>query len=239
MSGQNRSTAVMQRRVEAPDSLDDFPTPPWATRALCEVLINRLGLSLARETVLEPACNRGFMARPLAEYFRTVEASDIHDYGFGAVRDFLPQTLLQPTRIEHAKRPAWCCTNPPFNLAGEFVREGLARVGIGVAMFVRVAWLESEERYRDLFSNPATRPSYWLQFVERVVLLQGRLVRAGAVDPKTGKKASTATAYGWAIWMIGEQPDWMKTGWIAPCRQRLERPGDYPEYPPGYFAETA
>lgn len=34
----NRSTAVMQRRVEPLDSLDDFPTPPWATRALCEWL---------------------------------------------------------------------------------------------------------------------------------------------------------------------------------------------------------
>jgi len=27
--GQNISTAVMQRRHEAPDSLDYFPTPPW------------------------------------------------------------------------------------------------------------------------------------------------------------------------------------------------------------------
>ena len=31
---QNTSTAVMARRAEAPDSLDFFPTPPWATRAL-------------------------------------------------------------------------------------------------------------------------------------------------------------------------------------------------------------
>jgi hypothetical protein len=32
---QNRSSAVMQQRSEPHDSLDDFPTPPWATRALC------------------------------------------------------------------------------------------------------------------------------------------------------------------------------------------------------------
>lgn len=31
---QNRSHAVMAQRIEAPDSRDDFPTPPWATRAL-------------------------------------------------------------------------------------------------------------------------------------------------------------------------------------------------------------
>lgn len=29
---QNRSNAVMATRVEASDSLDDFPTPPWATQ---------------------------------------------------------------------------------------------------------------------------------------------------------------------------------------------------------------
>src|SRR3546814_6501707 len=31
---QNTSHAVMAQRVEAHDSLDYFPTPPWATRAL-------------------------------------------------------------------------------------------------------------------------------------------------------------------------------------------------------------
>lgn len=38
--GQNRSTAVMQQRLrdDVPDPLDYFPTPPWATRALCEWL---------------------------------------------------------------------------------------------------------------------------------------------------------------------------------------------------------
>jgi hypothetical protein len=31
---QNTSHAVMAQRVEPAHSLDDFPTPPWATRAL-------------------------------------------------------------------------------------------------------------------------------------------------------------------------------------------------------------
>ena len=33
---QNTSHAVMAQRVEPKDSADDFPTPPWATRALVE-----------------------------------------------------------------------------------------------------------------------------------------------------------------------------------------------------------
>ena len=66
---QNRSSAVMQQRSEPHESLDDFPTPPWATRALCEQL-KLLGFDLPRQSVWEPACNRGYMARVLGEYLR-------------------------------------------------------------------------------------------------------------------------------------------------------------------------
>src|SRR6476620_5893339 len=36
MTGQNTSHAVMAQRYEAKDSLDDFPTPPWANRGLLD-----------------------------------------------------------------------------------------------------------------------------------------------------------------------------------------------------------
>ena len=39
---QNTSHAVMAQRVEAANSLDNFPTPPWATRALIEHVIATL-----------------------------------------------------------------------------------------------------------------------------------------------------------------------------------------------------
>ena len=38
---QNISHAVMAQRHEAKDSLDDFPTPPWATRALLEHVLEK------------------------------------------------------------------------------------------------------------------------------------------------------------------------------------------------------
>jgi hypothetical protein len=37
---QNTSHAVMAQRAEAKDSLDNFPTPPWATRALIEHVLD-------------------------------------------------------------------------------------------------------------------------------------------------------------------------------------------------------
>ncbi len=36
---QNVSHAVMAQRHEKMDSLDDFPTPPWGTRALMEHVV--------------------------------------------------------------------------------------------------------------------------------------------------------------------------------------------------------
>jgi hypothetical protein len=85
---QNTSHAVMAQRLEAADSPDDFPTPPWATRALIEhVLEDRA--ALARMSCLEPACGAGHMAEVLKEYFHTVTAADAYYYGYGPVRDFL------------------------------------------------------------------------------------------------------------------------------------------------------
>ena len=87
MNSQNTSHAVMAQRFESPDSLDDFPTPPWAARALLNYVI---GADHHRsQTWLETACGVGYMARTLSEYFADVTASDIHDFGYGAVSDFL------------------------------------------------------------------------------------------------------------------------------------------------------
>ena len=57
---QNTSHAVMAQRTEGKKSLDDFPTPLWATRALIEEVIGKDRVT--GQTCLEPACGRGHMA---------------------------------------------------------------------------------------------------------------------------------------------------------------------------------
>lgn len=52
-------TAVMNQRSEALDAADDFPTPPWATRALAQSVLPTLGLALEGARVWEPAAGRG------------------------------------------------------------------------------------------------------------------------------------------------------------------------------------
>ncbi|QHL91245.1 methyltransferase [Sphingomonas changnyeongensis] len=206
---QNRSTAVMQRRVEAHDSLEDFPTPPWATRALCEWLLGLdMDISLDAQTVREPAANRGHMVRPLAEYFAEVRASDVHDYGVGfPVADYLfgPADQLDLTD--------WTITNPPFRLAEQFIARALETSRMGVAMILRTSFLEGVGRFERLFS--IRRPSWALQFTERVVMHKGKLSANG----------STATSYAWLVWQHGKSGT--RLDWIAPCRRHLERATDY------------
>src|SRR3990167_6279582 len=107
---QNTSHAVMAQRHEPRDSLDDFPTPPWATRAFCEHVVYAPTLKLA--SVWEPACGDFHMSNVLTEYFERTYATDIK----------LGQDFLS---YESAFKPDWIVTNPPFRLAEQFVLRAL------------------------------------------------------------------------------------------------------------------
>lgn len=225
MAGQNRSSAVMQQRVEPHKSLDDFPTPPWAGRPLVEhVLIPHCAsrTALAGMSCWEPACNRGFLARALGETFGEVIGSDIFDYGWAGQRftaDFLFPHSDQPPM------PDWIITNPPFRLAERFIQRAIASARHGVAVIVRSAFLEGAGRHSRLFSP--LPPTLIAQHVERVPMVKGRY------DPK----ASTATSYSWLVWVKGAFTTMPGFLWIPPCRKQLERPGDV-QWEPRRLDET-
>ncbi len=214
VNGQNTSHAVMAQRTETSYSLDDFPTPPWATRALFEFGPDELYEEVSAR---EPCAGRGYMVRVLEEYFGAdlVEGSDIHDYGAGfPVRDYLAGPVPPPV--------GWTITNPPFRLAERFVARALESSRRGVAIFARTSFLEGIGRWQRLWS--VTPPTEVLQFAERVPIHKGRLVPDG----------STATAYCWIVW-VRERPRLSsplrgptELRWIAPCRKELERETDYP-----------
>ena len=232
---QNTSTAVMQRRSEPSDSLDDFPTPPWATRALIEhVLLPRTygrAKMLAMSTAWDPACNRGYMARPLGEYFADVQATDIHDYGYEhhlRTVDFLWRGS------EDYLTPDWLITNPPFQLAEQFIERAFDLNIEGFAMLMRTSFQEGVGRYNRLFSRFA--PTITAQFSERVIMHKGKIVNPNVPVPVWSKKLkkwvmrkpSSATSYMWFVWLDGRKVNTSSDQiWIPPCRQQLERPGDY------------
>jgi hypothetical protein len=204
MTRASGSTSVMQRRIEPPDSLDYFPTPPWATRAFM-ARMRAEALIEDQDVIWEPACGEGHMAAVLSET-NSVLASDIHPYGFGLVNDF---TL--PAVPVHAKLGAhcvadWIITNPPFNLAETFARLGLQRARSGVALLVRLSWLESASRHALFEQHP---PALVLIHASRVPMVKGRW------DPD----ASTATGYCWVVWMGGTEITRLE--WIGPDAKAL------------------
>lgn len=234
---QNTSTAVMQRRSEPSDSLDDFPTPPWATRALVEHVIFPYAYDaemIAQSLAWDPTCNRGFMARPLMEYFGNVRVSDIAHYGYAGQRgtvDFL-SPVAEATIGDDID---WLITNPPFRLAEKFIAKSLRLQLRGFALLMRTSFLEGGGRHDRLFSRWS--PTIVAQFSERVVMHKGKIVDPNVpvrtFDKKRGKwmmkKPSSATSYMWFVWLkrAALRPGEAKLVWIPPCREQLERPGDY------------
>lgn len=207
----NGARALMGSRAEPDDSLDYFPTPPWATRALIEVVFPHLGVRKIRHAC-EPACGEGHIAEVLRETIHRVDASDIANYGYDGRDAEETIDFLEPWN-PHA-RAEWIITNPPFDdLAARFVLKALEDARIGVAMFFRLQWIPTKDRYEKIFRD--TPPTLVAFFSERVNLCKGRW------DPD----GSTATDYIWLVWIKGEQP--RPPFWIPPGqRQALEHADD-------------
>lgn len=202
MKLQNRSSAVMAQRIEPSDSLDFFPSPLWATRALFQFITPKL-----TDTCWEPACGEGHMSRVLEEHFIKCYSTDIADYGYGLSGvDFLSPLTDDADYI---------ITNPPFNQAEEFAITALHRANKGVALLVRTSFLEGIKRYKNLF-DPYP-PTTVVQFTERVPMFKGRIDRNG----------STATSYAWVIWDKSNKSGLTEFTWTGVCRKSLEKDSDY------------
>ncbi|WP_245440171.1 hypothetical protein [Mesorhizobium sp. Z1-4] len=215
------STAVMARRAEPAGSLDFFPTPPWATRALCTHILPQAWPwpDLFNCAAWDPACGEGHMAVALAEYFVGVRASDIFGYGFSShVSDFLlPDPVYSP-------ESDWIISNPPFNRAAEFVHAACGQARRGVAMLVRTQFAEGQARYRELFKDMP--PQIDAVFTERVPMHRGRWVVARSKDGG----GSSATSYSWMVWLTRPRgAEWQHSRriWIPPCKKQLTKPGDW------------
>lgn len=207
--------ALMGSRHEPDDSLDYFPTPPWATRALMEHVFPQLGIAPTDlHSATDTACGEGHITGVLQEYFPAVTGSDIFDYsvdGRSPPAWAGQQDYLAPDAIADED---WIITNPPFDEKAElFTLRAIEQARIGVAIFARVQWLDTIGRYERIFSQ--CPPTLMAFFAERVPLVKGRW------DPE----ASTATAYMWLLW-VKDAPR-LPPMWIPPgCRKQLSRSDD-------------
>tara|TARA_B100000282_G_scaffold105521_1_gene74750 strand:+ start:413 stop:997 length:585 start_codon:yes stop_codon:yes gene_type:complete len=166
-----------------------------------------MGFVHYNDVCLEPACGGGHMVKVLQEYFDKVESCDIADYGQDRIADFLSKDVEQECDF--------IITNPPFNLAEEFVIKALSMTRKLVAVFARTQFMEGIGRYERLFKpNP---PTIIAQFTERVPIVKGRL----------SATASTATSYAWFVWRTDQDNDQTQLVWIPPSRRIFEKNADY------------
>lgn len=123
---------------------DFYATHPDATKAFLDKLAKD-GIKLDHN-IWEPACGQGHISKVLEEYGHEVLSTDLinRGYGLGEI-DF-----LSTNKDWHGD----IMTNPPFKLATEFVRKAIDIIHQGnrVLMFVKIQFLESEER-RKLFEE--------------------------------------------------------------------------------------
>ncbi len=200
-----------------PAGINDFPTPPWGGRALPEYIIGREELAACE--VGEPCANRGYLYRALAPYCKSIWGRDVFDYGAGfPVFDYLSLNSALRFGLDPLPPADWIITNPPFSYAAEFFEISWKRARRGVALLLRTQILESEDRFRRLFSELDPHQWTFAVFVERLPMVEHRVARI-----------SSATSYGWLVaWKEPQDPDFLLARrHIPPCKLQLERAEDY------------
>lgn len=167
---------------------DFYTTPKEVTIALMKFL------NLSRYTeILEPACGEGHITKALNDMgYEMVESRDLRNTGFGDCGfDYLK-----------IKEPAWwglIITNPPFNLAEEFIRKALGEGKI-VAMLLKAHYWHAQGRYW-LFHNRT--PTYVLPLAWRPNM-----------SPDRGSSATMD--FQWTVWVKNEMCEMY--GGYPPCQ---------------------
>ena len=131
MTAINEQYKLLGRKVEDLRQKEDFyPTPQYITEALLEYY-------QFKGKIWEPACGDGRMAEVLKKHYPDVVCSDLIDRGYGkAGIDFLTST----THVENI------ITNPPFQLAYEFIVQGLKLADKALALLLPIRYLTGKKR---------------------------------------------------------------------------------------------
>lgn len=159
---------------------DHYPTWPAATEALLRV-------ERFDGAVWEPACGEGEMSRVLERAGYSVVSTDLIDRGYGEGGcDFL---------MEWAARAPNIVTNPPFRWAQEFIERALMLTTGKIALFLRLSFLEGQERGRFFPTTPLAR--VWVMS-RRVPMQKGRLAQQD-------EKGGGVIAFAWFVWEHGHE----------------------------------
>jgi hypothetical protein len=174
MVEQALSIVGSSRRHGERDKNDFYPTPPDATQAL-------LDREKFEGMIWEPACGNGALSNVLSKNGYDVFSSDLIDRGFG----FYPSDFLKEERVV-----CNIVTNPPFNLALEFVEHAKKIAKKKIAFFLKTTFLEGARRQKMFIDD---------RFPLKKVYQFSRRVRLDKNGIPMGCK-SGMIAFAWFVW---------------------------------------
>ncbi len=148
---------------------DFYPTPAWATEALLRSVPEIGG------PILEPCSGAGDITRILITAGHQVATNDLN-----------PRTdadTHEDAAIASLRGHDWIVSNPPFNQAPAIVANAVRHARVGVAMLLRLSFLEPcDNRARWLESHPPDR----LLILPRISF--------------TGDGNTDSVTCGWMVW---------------------------------------
>lgn len=152
---------------------DDFyPTPEYVTRAL-------LKHHKFIGTIWECACGDGRMAEVLEKAGYKIVPTDLIDRGYSKASKSSIDFLLENTRMENI------VTNPPFNLAYEFIEQGLRLSTKCLALFLPIRYLTGKKRAELYKEFPPTK----------IIVIPNKVDFLGNANP--------VMEFAWFIWEKG------------------------------------
>jgi len=168
--------------------LDHYPTPKEATKALMNFLHNDLTFYFTKDEckrIWEPACGEGFISEVIKKYGHNVYSSDVKT-DYGNVLDFFEHSFPKDP-----KRGIFdaVITNPPFNLAEQFITESL-KVAPIVCMLLKTQYWHAKSRY-ELFMK--SKPAYILPLTWRPDFMEHTRIN--------GEKGSPTMDVSWVVWI--------------------------------------
>jgi|TARA_B110000211_G_scaffold112291_1_gene130526 hypothetical protein len=170
------------------NAADFYATPPECTIAL----LDEFGWLFEGLSVWEPACGDGAITKVLRSKKYEVYSSDKYSRGYGLSKvDFLKSEMWPQSII----------TNPPFNLAEQFIEKAVTRE-VPFAMLLKATYWHAAKR-NELFNR--TRPL-------AVMAMSWR----PAMSPERGK--SGTMDFIWTVW--GSKPS-LETKYIVSKKPTL------------------
>ena len=142
--------------------------------------------------IWEPACGEGHLAKVFMRCGKLAHATDIIDRGYARQEGCFDFLRYDGPWLPYSGD---IVTNPPYDIATEFVCKALYTVADGhyVAMFLPLTFMETHKRYNSIFRNtPPIR--VWSYVKRRHCAKNGDFERYGHNNMK---------AYAWYIWRKG------------------------------------